>query len=115
MDIAEIRLSARLSKSPMHVKLLSGKLNKRRMPSLRRLKALVREIGFRHLRTEEFTETVTYSRDAFLEKVRGKPNTSLRSMSDEDFRRRYTVLETAVACQEQCTEESFSTLLTAQK
>jgi ubiquinone/menaquinone biosynthesis C-methylase UbiE len=91
------------------------KLNKRRMLSLTKLKELVEEIGFHHLRTEEFVEAVTYSRDAFLERVRSKPNTSLRSMKDADFQRRYEALEAAVAGQEKCTEESFSTLLAARK
>jgi ubiquinone/menaquinone biosynthesis C-methylase UbiE len=91
------------------------KLNKRRMPSLTRLKALAGEIGFHHLRAEAFTETVTYSCVAFLEKVRSKPNTSLRSMSDEDFRRGYTSLERAMAGQEKCIEETVSTLLTVEK
>jgi ubiquinone/menaquinone biosynthesis C-methylase UbiE len=91
------------------------KLNKRRMLSLTKLKELVREIGFHHLRTEEFVEAATYSRDAFLEKVRSKPNTSLRSMNDADFQRRYEALEAAVAGQEKCEEESFSTLLAVRK
>jgi ubiquinone/menaquinone biosynthesis C-methylase UbiE len=91
------------------------KLNKRRMLSLTKLKKLAREIGFHHLRTEEFVETITSSRDAFLEKVRSKPNTSLRSMNDDDFQRRYETLEAAVAGQEKCIEESFSTLLAARK
>ena len=91
------------------------KLNKRRMLSLTKLKKLVREIGFHHLRTEEFVETITYPRDAFLEKVRGKPNTSLRSMTDDDFQRRYETLEAAVAGQEKCTEETFGTLMAARK
>jgi ubiquinone/menaquinone biosynthesis C-methylase UbiE len=91
------------------------KLNKRRMLSLTKLEELVREIGFHHLRSEEFTETVTYSRDAFLEKVRSKPNSSLRAMNISDFQRRYEALEVAVAGQEKYTEESFSTLLAARK
>jgi ubiquinone/menaquinone biosynthesis C-methylase UbiE len=91
------------------------KLNKRRMLSLTKLKKLVQEIGFHHVRTEEFAATATYSHDAFLEKVRSKPNTSLRSMSDADFQRRYKALEAAIAGQEKCTEESFSTLLSARK
>jgi ubiquinone/menaquinone biosynthesis C-methylase UbiE len=91
------------------------KLNKRRMLSLAKLQRLVQEIGFHHVRTEEFAETATYTRDAFLEKVRSKPNTSLRSMTDDDFRRRYEALEAAVAGQEKCTEESFGTLLAARK
>jgi ubiquinone/menaquinone biosynthesis C-methylase UbiE len=91
------------------------KLNKRRMVSLTKLKGLLRKIGFRHLLAEEFAETATYSRDVFLEKVRSKPNTSLRSISDNDFQRRYKAVEAAVACQKKCTEENFSTLLTAQK
>jgi ubiquinone/menaquinone biosynthesis C-methylase UbiE len=91
------------------------KLNKRRMLSLTKLKELVREIGFHHLRTEEFVEATTYSRDAFLERVRSKPNTSLRSINDADFRRRYEALEATVAGQETCTEESFSTLLAVRK
>jgi ubiquinone/menaquinone biosynthesis C-methylase UbiE len=91
------------------------KLNKRRMLSLAKLRELVREIGFHHLRTREFSEATTYSRDAFLEKVRGKPNTSLRSMTDADFKRRYEALEAAVAGEEKITEESFSTLLTVRK
>ena len=91
------------------------KLNKRRMLSLTKLKELVREIGFHHLRTEEFVEAATCSREAFLQKVRSRPNTSLRSMSDTDFQRRYEALEAAVAGQEKCTEESFSTLLVARK
>jgi len=90
-------------------------LNKRRMLSLAKLKELVREVGFHHLRTEEFAETATYSPDAFLERVRSKPNTSLRAISDADFQRRYEALEATVARQEKCIEESFSTLLTAQK
>ena len=91
------------------------KLNKRRMLSLTKLKQLVREIGFHHLRTEEFVETATYSRDAFLEKIRSKPNTSLRSISDTDFKRRYEALEAAITSQEICTEENFSTLLAMRK
>ncbi len=91
------------------------KLNKRRMLSLRRMKELVREIGFHHLRAEEFVEATTYSREVFLEKVRSRPNTSLRSMNDADFQTRYTALEAAVAGQEKCTEESFSTLLVVRK
>ena len=91
------------------------KLNKRRMLSLTKLKELVREIGFHHLRTEEFVEATTCSRDAFLDKVRSRPNTSLRSMSDADFQRRYGALEAAVGGQEKCTEESFSTLLVGRK
>ena len=91
------------------------KLNKRRMLSLTKLKELVREIGFHHLRTEEFVEAATCSREAFLEKVRSRPNTSLRSMSDADFQRRYEALEAAVAGQKKCKEESFSTLLAARK
>ena len=85
------------------------------MLSLTKLKELVREIGFHHLRTEEFKEAITCCREAFLEKVRSRPNTSLRSMSDADFHRRYEALEAAVAGQEKCTEESFSTLLVARK
>jgi ubiquinone/menaquinone biosynthesis C-methylase UbiE len=91
------------------------KLNKRRMLSLTKLKELVRGIGFHHLRTGEFVEADTYCRDAFLEKVRSKPNTSLRSMNDADFQRRYEVLEAAVAHHEKCTQESFSTLLAVRK
>lgn len=91
------------------------KLNKKRMLSLRKLKELVREIGFHHLRLEEFAEAVTYSREAFLEKVRSKPNTSLRSMNDADFQTRYAALEAAVAGQKKCIEENFSTLLVIQK
>ncbi len=91
------------------------KLNKRRMLSLTKLKKTVREIGFHHLQTEELSETATYPRDVFLEKVRSKPNTSLRSISEADFQRRYEALEAAVAGQEKCTEESFSTLLSARK
>lgn len=91
------------------------RLNKRRMPSLRKLQELARVIGFHHLRAEEFVETTTYSRDAFLEKVRSKPNTSLRSMSDTDFQARYMALEAAVANQEKCMEENFSTLLVLKK
>ena len=91
------------------------KLNKRRMLSLTKLKGLLRAIGFHHLRTEEFAEAVTYSRDAFLERVRSKPNTSLRSISEADFQRRYEALEATVAGQEKCIEESFTTLLAAQK
>jgi len=83
------------------------------MLGLTKLKELASEIGFHHLRTEEFAETATYPRDAFLEKVRSKPNTSLRSMSDADFERRYEALQAALAGQEQCTEESYSTLLSA--
>jgi ubiquinone/menaquinone biosynthesis C-methylase UbiE len=91
------------------------KLNKRRMLSLTKLKERVREVGFHHLRTEEFLEAATFSREAFLEKVRSRPNTSLRSMSDADFKRRYEAMEAAVAGQEKCTEVSFSTLLVARK
>jgi ubiquinone/menaquinone biosynthesis C-methylase UbiE len=91
------------------------KLNKRRMLSLTKLKELMREIGFHNLRTEEFVETITYSREAFLEKVRSKPNSSLRAMNDSDFQRRYEALEVAVAGQEKYAEESFSTLLAARK
>ena len=91
------------------------KLNKRRMLSLTKLKELVREIGFHHLRTEEFVEATACSREAFLEKVRSRPNTSLRLMSDADFQRRYEALEAAVAGQEECTEESSITLLVARK
>jgi ubiquinone/menaquinone biosynthesis C-methylase UbiE len=91
------------------------KLNKRRMLSLTKLKDLVREIGFHHLRTEEFAEASTCSLEAFLEKVRSRPNTSLRLMSDFDFQRRYKALEAAVAGQDTCAEESFTTLLVAQK
>ncbi len=91
------------------------KLNKRRMLSLTKLKELVQEIGFHHLRTGAFLEATTYSRDAFLERVRSKPNTSLRSMNDADFQRRYEALEAAVAGEENCTEESYSTLLTVRK
>jgi ubiquinone/menaquinone biosynthesis C-methylase UbiE len=91
------------------------KLNKKRMLSLTKLKERVRETGFHHLRTEEFVESATYSREAFLEKVRSRPNTSLRSMSDADFQRRYETLEATVAGQENCTEENFSTLLVARK
>ena len=91
------------------------KLNKRRMLSLTKLKELVREIGFHHLQTEEFVEANTCSRDAFLEKVGSRPNTSLRSMNDTDFQRRYEALEAAVAGQDNCTEESFSTLLGMRK
>ena len=91
------------------------KLNKRRMLSLTKLRRLVREIGFHHLRSEEFAEVVTCPREVFLEKVRSKPNTSLRSMSNVDFQRRYEALEVAVAGREECTEESFSTLLVARK
>ena len=91
------------------------KLNKRRMLSLTKLKGLLRAIGFHHLRTEEFAEAATYSRDAFLEKVRSKPNTSLRSISEADFQRRYEALEATVAGQGKCIEESFTTLLAAQK
>jgi ubiquinone/menaquinone biosynthesis C-methylase UbiE len=91
------------------------KLNKRRMLGLTKLKELLREIGFHHFRTEEFVEVATYPRDTFLEKVRSKPNTSLRSMNDGDFLRRYEALEAAVAGQEKCTEESFSTLLVVRK
>jgi (p)ppGpp synthase/HD superfamily hydrolase len=82
---------------------------------LTKLKKLVEQIGFHHLRTEEFGESVTYSRDAFLEKVRSRPNTSLRSMRDADFQRRYKALEATIAGQEKCTEESSSTLLAAWK
>jgi len=91
------------------------KLNKRRMLSLTKLKELVREIGFHHLRTEEFVEVATYSRDAFLEKIRSKPNSSLRAMNASDFQRRYEALEAAVAGQEKCTEENFSILLSTRK
>jgi ubiquinone/menaquinone biosynthesis C-methylase UbiE len=91
------------------------KLNKRRMLSLAKLKERAREIGFHHLRSEEVVEAATLSREAFLEKVRSRPNTSLRSMSDADFQRRYEALEATVAGQETCTEESFSTLLAARK
>ena len=91
------------------------KLNKRRMLSLTKLKRLVREIGFHHLWSKEFAEVVTCSREVFLEKVRSKPNTSLRSMSNVDFQRRYKALEVTVAGQEECKEENFSTLLVARK
>ena len=85
------------------------------MLSLTKLKELVREIGLHHLHTEDFAEATTYPRDTFLEKVRSKPNTSLRSINEVDFQRRYEALEAAVAGQEKCTEESFSTLLAARK
>ena len=91
------------------------KLNKKRMLSLTKLKERVREVSFHHLRTEEFVEAATLSREVFLEKVRSRPNTSLRSMSDADFQRRYDALEASVAGREKCTEESFSTLLVARK
>jgi ubiquinone/menaquinone biosynthesis C-methylase UbiE len=91
------------------------KLNKRRMLSLTKAKDLVRELGFHHLRTEEFAESVTYARDAFLEKIRSKPNSSLRLISDAAFERSYRTLEAAVAGQETCTEQTFSTLLVMRK
>jgi ubiquinone/menaquinone biosynthesis C-methylase UbiE len=91
------------------------KLNKRRMLSLTKLKELVREIGFHHIRTEEFAESVTYSRVAFLEKMRSKPNTSLRLISDVDFESRFHALEAAVAGQKKCIEQNFSTLVVMRK
>jgi ubiquinone/menaquinone biosynthesis C-methylase UbiE len=91
------------------------KLNKRRMLSLTKLKRLVRGIGFHHLWIEKFAEIVTCSPEVFLEKVRSKPNTSLRSMSNVDFQRRYEALEVVVTGQEEWTEENFSTLLVARK
>jgi ubiquinone/menaquinone biosynthesis C-methylase UbiE len=91
------------------------KLNKRRMLSLTALKKLLRETGFHHLRTEEFVEAVSYPRESFLEKVRSRPNTSLRTMSDADFLRRYQTMEAAFSGQETCTEQSFSTLVAARK
>ena len=36
-------------------------------------------------------------------------------LKDVDFQRRYEALKAAVASQEECTEESFSTLLVAHK
>jgi ubiquinone/menaquinone biosynthesis C-methylase UbiE len=91
------------------------KLQKKRMLSLTKLKELVREIGLHHLHTEEFAEATTYPRNGFLEKVRSKPNTSLRSINEADFQRRYKALEAAVAGREKCTEERFSTLLAVRK
>jgi SAM-dependent methyltransferase len=91
------------------------KLNKRRMLSLTKLKEMVRETGFGQLRTEEITESTVYARDVFLEKIRSKPNTSLRSISEADFNRRYQALEAAVGGRGQRVGENFSTLLTALK
>ena len=91
------------------------KVNKKRMPSLAKLKDLLRATCFHHLRTKSFTDGTNYSRESYLEKIRGKPSTSLRAMSEADFQRRYAALEAALAGQECCMEEVMSTILVARK
>ena len=61
------------------------KLNKRRMLSLTKLKERVREIGFHHLRTEEFVESATY----FTRSLSGESAEQAQHLSSIDERCRF--------------------------